>query len=381
MINWRKRQQPGPKVEVSPPSNPKTKTGLKVQDRAIAATPSPRSSNGMKLAESATKLTFLRDDDRDKFNLPDLLRASAEVLGSGYFGSSYRTELPNGSAMVVKRYKQMTNAGKEDFQEHMRRMGRLKHENVLTLVAYHYRKDEKLIVCDFVKNGSLAVHLHGHQTLGQQGLDWPTRLNIVKGIAKGLAYLYKELPSLVAPHGHLKSSNVLLNESFEPLLTDYGLIPVIDPENAQAFMTAYKSPEFVHHGRVTKKTDVWGLGVLILEIMTGKFPSNFLQMGKGSGEEDLTTWVKSIVGDDEETSSIDMEAFDKEMGAVSDRDGKTMLQLLKIGLSCCEDDALKRLDLKEAVNRIDRLKLGNISSDEESYQQYWSSSGSDEDNK
>ncbi|XP_039051365.1 pollen receptor-like kinase 1 [Hibiscus syriacus] len=369
IINQRRRQQPPAKVEASSPSNPKTKTGLKVEDRATVASPSPRQSNGTKSAESATKLTFLSDDDRDKFDFPDLLKASAEVLGSGYFGSSYRTDLPNGSAMVVKRYKQMTNAGKEDFQEHMRRMGRLKHENVLTLVAYHYRKDEKLIVCNFVKNGSLAAHLHGHQTLGQPGLDWPTRLKIVKGIAKGLSYLYKELPSLVAPHGHLKSSNVLLNESFEPLLTDYGLIPVINTENAQAFMTAYKSPEYVQQSRVTKKTDVWCLGVLILEIMTGKFPSNFLQKGKGSGEEDLTTWVKSKAGDgDEETSSIDMVVFDKEMGTISEREGKTMLQLLKIGLSCCEDDALKRLDLKQAVERIDGLKLGNFSSDEESCQ-------------
>ncbi|KAK8598027.1 hypothetical protein V6N13_095419 [Hibiscus sabdariffa] len=352
-IIQRKKQQPTLTVKAS--SNPKTEAGLKVEDRASAA--------------SSPKLTFLRDeDDRDKFDLPDLLKASAEILGSGCFGASYKTALPNGTAMVVKRYKHMNGVAKEDFQEHMRRIERLNHSNVLTIVAYHYRKEEKLIVCDFAQNCSLAVHLHAPQTLGQTGLDWPTRLKIVKGVAKGLAYLHKELPSLIAPHGHLKSSNVLLNENFEPLLTDYALIPVVNPGSAHKFMVAYKSPEYVQHGRVTKKTDVWGLGILILEIMTGKLPSNFLPKGQGSGEEDIVTWVKSKLADEErETLLTNLEVFDREMGAIGVGDGKMMRQLLKIGLSCCEDDVEKRLDLKEAVGRIEGLKLRNISCDGDFY--------------
>ncbi|KAE8665083.1 Detected protein of unknown function [Hibiscus syriacus] len=252
--------QPAPKMEgsPSPPSYHKTKTGLQLENRASAAL-LQRSSSGKKAAEAAPKLIFLRDDDGEKFDLPDLMKAPAEILGSGCFGSSYKTALPNETAMVVK------------------------------------RSDEKLLVCDFAENGSLAVHIHG--------------------VAKGLAYLYKELPSLVVPHGHLKSSNVLLSESFEPLLTDYALIPIVNPESAQVFMVAYKSSEYIQHGRVTKKTDVWGLGVLILEILTGRFPSNFLLKGKGSNEDDIATW--------------------------------------------------KRLDLKEAVERIERLKPLNASRDDE----------------
>ncbi|GMI97524.1 pollen receptor like kinase 1 [Hibiscus trionum] len=131
-------------------------------------------------------------------------------------------------------------------------------------------------------------------------------------------------------------------------------------------MVAYKSPEYVQHGRVTKKTDVWSLGVLILEIMTGKFPSNFLVKGKGNGEEDIVTWVKSKLGDDDrETLLTNLEVFDREMGAIGVGDGKTMKQLLKIGLSCCEDDVQKRIDLKEAVGRIEGLKLRNMSNDGE----------------
>jgi serine/threonine protein kinase len=194
--------------------------------------------------------------------------------------------------------------------------------------------------------------LSGRQGLGLPCLDWPTRLKIVKGIAKGLKHIYNELPSLIAPHGHLKSSNVLLDESLKPLLTDYGLIPVMNQEHAQELMVAYKSPEYLQHGRITKKTDVWSFGILILEILTGKFPANILQQGKGPSEEDSPfSWVLSVVP---EGCSAE-EVFDKEMGGSKNSEGE-MRKLLKIGLACCEGDVEKRWDLKEAVERVKELR-------------------------
>jgi len=106
------------------------------------------------------RLSFLRDD-RERFDLQELLKASAEILGSGCFSSSYKAALINGPTIVVKRFKQMNNVGKEEFQEHMRKLGSLNHPNLLPPVAYYYRKEEKLVVTDYVHNGSLAVRLHG----------------------------------------------------------------------------------------------------------------------------------------------------------------------------------------------------------------------------
>lgn len=108
----------------------------------------------------STKLCFVRKD-RQKFDLQELLRASADILGNGCFTSSYKAALLNGPVMVVKRFKQMNNVGREEFQEHMRRIGRLDHPNLLPLVAYYYRKEEKLLVTDYVEAGCLAAHLHG----------------------------------------------------------------------------------------------------------------------------------------------------------------------------------------------------------------------------
>lgn len=295
-----------------------------------------------------SKLIFLRQDQL-KFDLQDLLRASAEILGSASFGSSYKAVVLDGQAVVVKRYKQMNNVPREEFHEHMRRLGNLNHPNLLPLVAYYYRKEEKLLLSAFVHNCCLASHLHGNHNHERPGLDWPTRLKIVKGVARGLAYLYNALPSLIVPHGHLKSSNVLLDELFEPLLTDYALSPVINLDHAQQIIMPYKSPEYAQLGRITKKTDVWSFGILILEILTGKFPENYIAH-RHNTDADISSWVNMLI-----TEKRTSEVFDVEMGGIGNSKAE-LLKLLKIGLSCCEENVERRLDIKEALQQIEDLK-------------------------
>ncbi|XP_022135395.1 pollen receptor-like kinase 1 isoform X2 [Momordica charantia] len=356
-----RRNQSSPSIE-DPAQN--KSPGANDMDPAVGSrSPDRGSSHGSlgKRAGDNAKLSFVREDS-ERFDMSDLLKASAEILGSGCFGSSYKAALTNGPVMVVKRFKQMNNVDKEEFQEHMRRIGRLKHPNLLPIVAYYYKKEEKLLITDYIEKGSLAVHLHGHQAVGQPALDWPARLKIVKGVAKGLRYLYTELPSLISAHGHLKSSNVLLKASNEPVLSDYGLIPVVNQEHAQELMVAYKSPEYSQQGRITKKTDVWSFGLLILEILTGKFPANFLHQGKGGDEEDLATWVKAIPEKDWST-----QVFDKDMGPTKNCEAE-MLKLLRIAMTCCESDFEKRLDLREAVDKIEELKEKD--GDEDFYSSY-----------
>ncbi|XP_057447335.1 pollen receptor-like kinase 1 [Lotus japonicus] len=358
----RRRRKQGPELSAESRRSNLEKKGMEgresvADDRSERSAGSGSSGNSRKL--DSMKLSFVRDD-REQFDMQELLRANAEILGSGCFSSSYKASLLNRPTVVVKRFKQMNNVGRQEFQEHMLRIGRLDHPNLLPLVAYYYRKEEKLVITDFVQKGSLAVRLHGHQSLGEPSLDWPTRLKIVKGTAKALEYLYKEMPSLIAPHGHLKSSNVLLSETLEPKLNDYGLVPVINQDLAPDIMVAYKSPEYLEHGRITKKTDVWSLGILILEILTGKFPANFVQ-GRGS-EGSLADWVESVVPG--EWSS---EVFDPEMEQIRSSEGE-MVKLLKIALACCEVDVEKRWDLKEAVERIQEVKERD--NDEDFYSSY-----------
>ncbi|KAJ1260255.1 hypothetical protein BS78_10G217800 [Paspalum vaginatum] len=291
----------------------------------------------------------LVQEGRAWFELEDLLRASAEVLGSGNFGASYKATLLDGPSLVVKRFREMNGVGREDFAEHMRRLGRLVHPNLLPLVAYLYKKEEKLLVTDYMVNGSLAHVLHGGTRSSLPPLDWPKRLKIIKGVARGLAHLYEELPMLMVPHGHLKSSNVLLDAAYEPVLSDYALAPVVTPAHAAQVMVAYKSPECAAQGgRPGRKSDVWSLGILILEVLTGKFPANYLRQGRAG--TDLAGWVHSVVR--EEWTG---EVFDKDMRGTRSGEGE-MFKLLKVGLGCCEPDVGRRWDIAEALARIDELR-------------------------
>ncbi|CAA7015222.1 unnamed protein product [Microthlaspi erraticum] len=294
------------------------------------------------------KLHFVRND-QERFTLQDMLRASAEVLGSGGFGSSYKAALTSGRAVVVKRFRFMSNIGREEFYDHMKKIGRLSHPNLLPLVAFYYRKEEKLLVTNYIPNGSLANLLHANRTPGQMVLDWPIRLKIVRGVTRGLAYLYRVFPDLNLPHGHLKSSNVLLDHDFEPLLTDYALVPVVNREQSQQFMVAYKAPEFTQQDRTSRRSDVWSLGILILEILTGKFPANYLRQGKGADDE-LAAWVESVA-----RTEWTADVFDKEMKAGKEHEAQ-MLKLLKIGLRCCDWDIERRIELHEAVDRIEEVE-------------------------
>ncbi|RZR77276.1 hypothetical protein BHM03_00002291 [Ensete ventricosum] len=293
------------------------------------------------------KLTFIAEG-RKKFDMQDLLKASAEVLGSGNFGSSYKATLVDAPAVVVKRFKEMNGVGREDFQEHMRRLGRLSHPNLLPLVAYYYRKEEKLLITDTTMNW-LATPRPGNRGLTESPLDWPTRLKIVKGVARGLAYLYEELPMLTVPHGHLKSSNVLLDPSLEPLLADYALVPVMNKTTASKVMVAYKSPECARYGKPSKKSDVWCFGILILEILTGEFPANHLTQGK-AGAGDLASWVNRIASE-ERASPV----FDKNMKGTENNEG-AMLKLLQIAMSCCETDDDNRWELMTVLEKIEEIK-------------------------
>ncbi|BAT82003.1 hypothetical protein LR48_Vigan07g214400 [Vigna angularis] len=298
------------------------------------------------LKDGDGELNFVRED-RGGFDLHELLSASAAVLGSGSFGSTYKAMILNGPTVVVKRFRHMNNVGKQEFSEHMQRLGTLTHPNLLPLAAFYYRKEDKFLVYDFAENGSLASHLHGRNG---SVLTWSSRLKIIKGVARGLAYLYENFPGKIVPHGHLKSSNVVLDHSFEPKLNEYGLVEVMNKSHAQKFMAAYKAPETSKFGRPNVKSDVWCLGILILEVLTGKFPANYLRHGKGGNNSDLATWVDSVVR--EEWTG---EVFDKDI--LGTRNGESeMLKLLRIGMFCCKWSVENRWDWNEAVAKIEEVK-------------------------
>ncbi|XVF25246.1 hypothetical protein REPUB_Repub13aG0196700 [Reevesia pubescens] len=288
------------------------------------------------------------NDEKGVFGLPDLMKAAAEVLGNGALGSSYKVMLANGVSVAVKRMREMNVLGKDAFDVEIKKLGKLRHSNLLTPLAYHYRKEEKLFVYEYLPNGSLLYQLHGDRGTSRAELDWHARLKIVKGVAEGLDYLHTELASFDVPHGNLKSSNVLLGPDNHPFLSDYGFWPLVNTEGAKTLL-AYKTPEAIQNGIVSPKSDVYCLGMIILEILTGKFPSQYLSNGKGG--TDVVQWATSAFSEGRQA-----ELLDPEIACCEDALG-SMEKLLHIGALCTQTSPEQRLEMKDAIRMIEEIHV------------------------
>lgn len=166
-----------------------------------------------------------------------------------------------------------------------------------------------------------------------------------------MSFLQAEFESYDLPHGNLKSSNVLLDQNYEPLLSDYAFQPLMHDNNAEQTMFAYKTPDYTQYQQVSPKTDVYCLGIIILEILTGKFPSQYLSNGKGG--IDVVEWVLTAIQENRER-----ELLEPEIVAVStDASVNQMLQLLEIGAACSVSNPHQRLDMKEAIRRIGQVQV------------------------
>ncbi|XP_027339596.1 pollen receptor-like kinase 3 [Abrus precatorius] len=289
------------------------------------------------------------NEERGVFGLQDLMKAAAEVLGNGGLGSAYKASMANGLCVVVKRMREMNKMGKDVFDAEMRQFGRIRHQNVLSPLAYHYRREEKLFITEYMPKGSLLYVLHGDRGQCHSELNWSTRLKIAKGIARGLGFLCTEFSTYDLPHGNLKSSNVLLTNDYDPLLSDYAFHPIINPSVAVQALFAYKTPDYIQCQKVSKKTDVYCLGIIILEIVTGKFPSQYHSNGKGG--TDVVQWVLTAISEKREAELIDPELQN------NTNSRNQMLQLLQIGAACTESNPDQRLPMKEAIRRIEEVQV------------------------
>jgi serine/threonine protein kinase len=141
-------------------------------------------------------------------------------------------------------------------------------------------------------------------------LDWPTRALIAQGIARGMVYLHSSLSSIELPHGNLKSGNILLAPDFQPLIADFGFCPLISPSTAQQTMLAFQSPEHMLLNQpVSRKSDVYCFGIVLLELLSGKFPSQYLKHDKGG--TDLIVWANNAISEARESEFFDPSILEK----------------------------------------------------------------------
>ncbi|RZS05791.1 hypothetical protein BHM03_00036345 [Ensete ventricosum] len=293
------------------------------------------------VAEAAEKnrLVFMGSGGEYRFDLEDLLRASAEVLGKGSVGTSYKAVLEEGTIVVVKRLKDVA-VSRREFEEHVRTLGQLERmDNLLPLRAYYYSKNEKLIVLDYLPVGSLSSLLHGRRGWGRTPLGWESRMRIALAAGRGISHLHT---SARIVHGNIKASNVLLRSDLHSVVvSDFGLHPLFGSATPPYSGVGYRAPEVLETRRPTFKSDVYSFGVLLLELLSGKAP----------GEEgiDLPRWVQSVVR--EEWTA---EVFDVELMRYPTTE-EEMVQLLQIAMSCVATMPDARPDFPEVVRMMEDI--------------------------
>uniref|UniRef100_A0A7N0VB18 Protein kinase domain-containing protein n=1 Tax=Kalanchoe fedtschenkoi TaxID=63787 RepID=A0A7N0VB18_KALFE len=290
-----------------------------------------------------------------RFELEDLLKASAEMLGKGGFGTAYKAVLDDGNVVAVKRLKEANVGGKREFEQHMELLGRLRHPNVVSLVAYYFARDEKLLVYDYMPNGSLFWLLHGNRGPGRTPVDWTTRINIAAGAARGLAFIHSSCKALKLSHGNIKSTNILLDKIGNARVSDFGISAFSSPAaSASRPSSGYHAPESADGRKPSQKADVYAFGVLLLELLTGKCPS-MMDDGSGygygySGAIDLPRWVQSVVR--EEWTA---EVFDLELMRYKDIE-EEMVSLLQIAMACASASPEQRPKMSQVLKMIEDIR-------------------------
>ncbi|KAF3489136.1 hypothetical protein F2Q69_00055402 [Brassica cretica] len=271
------------------------------------------------------------------------------ILGQGGFGMVYKGYLPNGTVVAVKRLKDPNYTGEVQFQTEVEMIGLAVHRNLLRLFGFCMTSEERMLVYPYMPNGSVADRLR--DSYGDKpSLDWNRRICIALGAARGLVYLHEQCnPKII--HRDVKAANILLDESFEAIVGDFGLAKLLDQRDSHV-TTAVRgtighiAPEYLSTGQSSEKTDVFGFGILILELVTGHKMIDQVngQIRKGM----ILSWVRTLKAEKRFAEMVDRDLKGK-------FDDLVLEEVVELALLCTQPNPSLRPRMSEVLKVLEGL--------------------------
>ncbi|XP_019170713.1 PREDICTED: cysteine-rich receptor-like protein kinase 25 [Ipomoea nil] len=263
-------------------------------------------------------------------------------IGQGGYGSVYKGMLPNRQEVAVKRLSKSSRQGAQEFKNEVEVVVKLQHKNLVRLLGFCSEGEEKILIYEFVPNKSLDYFLFDVDK--QYLLDWSRRYKIIRGIARGLLYLHED-SRLKIIHRDLKAANILLDANMDPKIADFGLARIVEVDQIEGNTNkivgtyGYMFPEYAMHGEFSVKSDVFSLGVILLEIITGKKNRN---ISKGNRTVDLLGYAWEYWRDDTPLEILDpilTESYNV----------NEVIQCIHISLLCVQEVAVERPTMAEVM--------------------------------
>ncbi|GLT59104.1 hypothetical protein SLA2020_319430 [Shorea laevis] len=265
-------------------------------------------------------------------------------LGEGGFGLVYKGKLADGREVAVKQLSVASHQGKSQFVTEIATISAVQHRNLVKLYGCCIEGSRRLLVYEYLENKSLDQALFGNKDLH---LDWSTRFNICLATARGLAYLHEESwPRIV--HRDVKASNILLDAELRPKISDFGLAKLYDDKKTHistrvAGTIGYLAPEYAMRGHLTEKADVFGFGVVALEMVSGR-PNSDNSQDQDKDKIYLLEWAWTLYESDQSLGLVDpiLVKFDE----------NEALRMIRVGLLCTQASPMMRPPMSRVVGML-----------------------------
>ncbi|XP_051193823.1 probable serine/threonine-protein kinase At1g01540 [Lolium perenne] len=272
--------------------------------------------------------------------------AAHNVLGEGGYGVVYRGLLRDSTAVAIKNLHNNRGQAEKDFRVEVATIGRVRHKNLVSLLGYCSEGPCRMLVYEYMENSNLEKWLH-HDDGEVSQLSWDTRMHILLGTAKGLAYLHEGLePKIV--HRDVKSSNILLDGQWNARVSDFGLAKLLCSERSYVTTRVmgtfgYVAPEYARTGMLNERSDVYSFGVLVMEMITGRTPVDYT---RPNAEVNLVEWLKRMVAERRVEEVVDPKLPEAPPS-------KVLKRAVLAALRCVDPDGSQRPTMGHVVHMLE----------------------------